>query len=230
MKFKIHNIAIIITSFLIPLSAFSDIPNGAFNTVHVKAKNVDRYVDYLKNNREVFELVGADISGVCITKSGHQYPGELFVWNAFESIEAAYVGAQKYDPTIPNNQFSKLREVKYTATFKPIKEFDLKPGHERLWRMKLNDWRAFADMMTELEEALRAEGHNVRIGVFYPLGGGTEVFHMRGITDSASESGKIADAYFSGAEFGKIWDASMQYVDEIVSESVEECEIIYTKN
>ena len=71
MKFKIHNIALIITSFLIPLSAFSDIPNGAFNTVHVKAKNVDRYVDYLKNNREVFELVGADISGVCITKSGH---------------------------------------------------------------------------------------------------------------------------------------------------------------
>ena len=85
-------------------------------------------------------------------------------------------------------------------------------------------------MMTELEEALRAEGHNVRIGVFYPLGGGTEVFHMRGITDSASESGKIADAYFAGAEFGKIWDASMQYVDEIVSETVEECEIIFTKN
>ena len=150
MKIKIYNIILFALSFLISLSAFPDIPNGAFNTVHVKAKNVDRYVDYLKNNREVFELVGADISGVCITKSGHQYPGELFVWNAFESIEAAYVGAQKYDPTIPNNQFSKLREVKYTATFKPIKEFDLKPGHERLWRMKLNDWRAFADMMTEL--------------------------------------------------------------------------------
>tara|TARA_Y100001970_G_scaffold160013_1_gene195783 strand:- start:259 stop:951 length:693 start_codon:yes stop_codon:yes gene_type:complete len=230
MKFKIENIALIIASFIIPSLAFSEIPGGAFNTLHVKAKNVDRYVNYIKRNTSVFELVGSDIAGVCVTKSGHQYPGEMFVWNAFESIEAAYVGAQKYDPTVPNNQFEKLREVKYTATFKPTKEFDLRPGHERVWKMKLNDWRAYSEMMSKLETALNAEGHDVRIGVFYPLGGGTEVFHVRGITDSASESGKIADQYFAGAAFGKIWDDSMQYVDEIVSETVEECEIIYTKD
>ena len=66
--------------------------------------------------------------------------------------------------------------------------------------------------------------------LFYPLGGGTEVFHLRAVTDTASQSGKVADEYFAGASYGKIWDSSFQYVDEIVSETVEECEIIYTKN
>ena len=154
----------------------------------------------------------------------------MFVWNAFGSIEDAFIASQKYDPMTPNKQFEKLRKVKYAVTWKPVKEFELRPGYERLWRLKLNDWRAFAKKMEELESALKAAGHDMRLGVFYPLGGGTEVFHLRAVTDTASQSGKVADDYFAGASYGKIWDSSFQYVDEIVSETVEECEIIYTKN
>jgi hypothetical protein len=192
--------------------------------------DIEKYVDYMKKNTAPFEAIGSDVAGVCVTRSGNQYPGEMFVWNAYGSIEDAFIASQKYDPMTPNKQFEKLRKVKYAATWKPVKEFELRPGYERLWRLKLNDWRAFAKKMEELESELKIAGHDMRLGVFYPLGGGTEVFHLRAVTDTASQSGKVADEYFAGASYGKIWDSAFQYVDEIVSETVEECEIIYTKN
>ena len=224
-----------LNKFLFLLSAvlllpINSAPEGAFTTLHVKAMDVAKYVDFMKKNTQPFEAIGSDVAGVCVTRSGNQYPGEMFVWNAYGSIEDAFIASQKYDPMTPNKQFEKLRKVKYGVTWKPVKEFELRPGYERLWRLKLNDWRAFAKKMEELESALKAAGHDMRLGVFYPLGGGTEVFHLRAVTDTASQSGKVADEYFAGASYGKIWDSAFQYVDEIVSETVEECEIIYTKN
>ena len=184
----------------------------------------------MKKNTAPFKAIDSDVAGVCVTKSGNQYPGEMFVWNAFPSVEKAFAVSELYDPMNTTPAFEKLRSVKYSATFKPVKEFELKPGYERLWRLKLNDWRAFADQMTVLEKALSEAGHDMRLGVFYPLGGGTEVFHLRAVTDNGAASGKIADEYFDGVAYGEIWDnAFAKYVDEIVSETVESCEIIYTK-
>jgi hypothetical protein len=119
-------------------------PEGAFTTLHVKAMDVAKYVDFMKKNTQPFEAIGSDVAGVCVTRSGNQYPGEMFVWNAYGSIEDAFIASQKYDPMTPNKQFEKLRKVKYGVTWKPVKEFELRPGYERLWRLKLNDWRAFA--------------------------------------------------------------------------------------
>ena len=225
---KLNKLLFLLSAIL--LVPINSAPEGSFTTLHVKAMDVAKYVDYMKKNTEPFKAIGSDVAGVCVTRSGNQYPGEMFVWNAFGSIEDAFIASQKYDPMTPNKQFEKLRKVKYAVTWKPVKEFELRPGYERLWRLKLNDWRAFAKKMEELESALKAAGHDMRLGVFYPLGGGTEVFHLRAVTDTASQSGKVADDYFAGASYGKIWDSSFQYVDEIVSETVEECEIIYTKN
>lgn len=204
-------------------------PEGAFTTLMVQANDVEKYIDYMKKNTAPFEAIDSDVAGVCVTKSGNQYPGEMFVWNAFPSIEKAFAVSELYDPMNTTSAFEKLRSVKYSATFKPIKEFDLKPGYES-WRLKLNDWRAFAADMTILEKALQKAGHEMRLGVFYPLGGGNEVFHLRAVTIDGAASGRVADDYFAGAEYGQIWDnAFAKYVDEIVSETVESCEIIYTK-
>ena len=205
-------------------------PEGAFTTLMVQANDVEKYIDYMKKNTAPFEAIDSDVAGVCVTKSGNQYPGEMFVWNAFPSIEKAFAVSELYDPMNTTSAFEKLRSVKYSATFKPIKEFDLKPGYERLWRLKLNDWRAFAADMTILEKVLQKAGHEMRLGVFYPLGGGNEVFHLRAVTIDGAASGRVADDYFAGAGYGQIWDnAFAKYVDEIVSETVESCEIIYTK-
>jgi len=83
--------------------------------------------------------------------------------------------------------------------------------------------------MIELEKAIRAAGHDMNIGVFQPLGGGSEVFHVRAVSQSASELGRVVDDYFAGGSWSKIWDDSAQYVDNIVSDTIEHCQIIYTK-
>ena len=206
------------------------VPEGAFTTLHVKAKNVDKYIEMMKDNQAPFEAIGSDVAGVCVTKTGNQYPGEMFVWNAFPNIEKAMEASEKYDPFQASDEFKKIRKVQYSVTWKPLKDFKLEPGYERLWRLKLNDWRSYAAKMTEMEAAIRARGFNMNIGLFTPLGGGTEVFHLRAVAPTGGEQGRIIDDYFAGAEWSKIWDESLQYVDEEVSDTIEVCETIYTKS
>jgi len=205
------------------------VPEGAFTTLHVQAKNIDKYIEMMRNNQAPFEAIGSDVAGVCITKTGHQYPGEMFVWNAFPSVEKAIEAADLYDPMKPAGPYKKMRKVKYSSTFKPLKEFRLQPGYERLWRLNLNDPMAYTQKMIELEDAIREAGHDMNIGVFQPLGGGTEVFHVRAVSQSAGDLGKVIDEYFEGASWASIWNDSAQYVDDIVSDTIEHCQIIYTK-
>ena len=94
----------------------ANIPEGAFTTLHVKAKDLDAYVDYMKNNSTAFEQIGSDVAGVCVTKTGNQYAGEMFVWNAYPSIEMAFQSSEKYDPFKATDEFKKLRKVMYSVT------------------------------------------------------------------------------------------------------------------
>ena len=82
-----------------------------------------------------------------------------------------------------------------------------------------------------LEKALNDAGHDIRIGVFSPIGGGsaeTRMFHLRAVGNSSAETGAAIDDYFSGASWGRVWDASQEYVDEVVNETLENCQIVYT--
>ena len=217
--------------FFISTSLFATVPEGAFTTLHVKAKNIDAYVNYMKENTEAFKMIGSDVAGVCIVKTGNEYPGEMFVWNAFPSVEKAFQTSELYDPMNASEGFNKLRMPLYSVTWKPLKEFELNPGYERLWRIKTTDSRAFAKEMTRLEKEVQNAGHDMRFGVFEPMGGGTEVVHLRVVTDTAAQSGKVVDEYYAGASYGKIWDnAFKKYVTEVVRETTEFCKIIYTKS
>jgi predicted DNA-binding antitoxin AbrB/MazE fold protein len=206
-------------------------PEGAFNTLMVKAKDVNGYINFMKENPEVFKTIGSDVAGVCVTSLGNDYPGQMFVWNAFPSIEKAFAASDLYDPMNTSSDFKQLRTVMYAATFKPLKDFELRPGSERLWRIKLNNWQKYVEKMTELEKALNDAGHDIRIGVFSPIGGGsaeTGMFHLRAVGNSSAETGAAIDDYFSGASWGRVWDASQEYVDEVVNETLENCQIVYT--
>jgi hypothetical protein len=221
----------LLTLSLLSLSIYSvsdGHSEGAFNTLFVKAADVDRYVTYMKNNPAVFEQTGVDVAGVCVTTSGQSYPGQMFVWNAFPSTEVAMNASSLYDPFKANSSFQRLREPKFTATFVPLKAFELDPGFERVWKVRLNDWKSYVAAMTKLEKAQQEAGHDVQIGVFAPIGGGTEAFHMRTIHESGADAGRIIDEYLAGASWGSLWDEAQQYVDEIVEETVEQCQIIYS--
>ncbi len=226
---KISLLILLSSIFSLNLSA---VPEGGFSTLMVQAKDIDKYVDYLKNNIN-FENFGSEQAGYCKTRTGESYQGQMFIYNAFSSLEKAMALIENYDPTTANFDLAQLRTIKYSTAFKSLKDFEPRDGYHRLWRIKLNNWQSFSDMMTKLQKELEADGHNMMIGVFAPMGGGfaeTGMFHLRTITSTAAETGKIIDEYFRGASWAKTWDDAQQYVDEEVEETFEYCETIYTRN
>ena len=71
---------------------------GSFTTVMMASPDIGKYVDTIKKNVAPFQAMGASGAGYCVTQTGHEYDGQLMVWSAFPSIQAALVGATKYDP------------------------------------------------------------------------------------------------------------------------------------
>ena len=196
----------------------------------VQASDPDAYVAMMKENSAPFEALGSSVAGICMTKTGADYPGQMFVWNAFDSVEQAMAATDAYDPMKPLPEMAAMREVKYRVVFKPLKPFDLAPGSERLWRVNIapQNLMPFVAKMTELEAALRSAGHDINVGVFQPLGGGAhETIHLRAVSPSYGESGKVIDEAFAGAAWMSIWADAMALVDEVVTDNFERCQIIY---
>ena len=75
-------------------------PEGGFTTFHVKAEDPYEYIDYLKENPQFLAAGGGDVSGYCMTVSGHDYPGEMFIWNGFASLEDMMANATTYFPHV----------------------------------------------------------------------------------------------------------------------------------
>ena len=207
---------------------------GAFNTIMVQADDTAKYVDYLKANTGLFKAVGATAAGVCITRSGNDYEGQMFVWSAYPDLASALHANTVYDPNNAPSALARLRTVKYGVSWKGLKSFRLDPGWERVLRIKVSteNLNAYVESLRELETAIINSGHeSFNMGLFGPFGGGvheSQTIMVRAISPTARESGQIADEYFAGASWGRIWEKSRALVDEVVSDTYEVCEQIYT--
>ena len=205
---------------------------GAFTSLYVSAADIDKYVSFLKKNTEAFKTIGSSDAGVCITRSGNQYPGHMMIWNAFSSIEDAMVGSLKYDPYAAKGPISKLRSLKHYTIWKSLKEFRLDPGHEVVGRfnVKQENINAFVSAMAALEKEIQSNGHpDFFNGVFVSIAGGKEsqTIKVRSITSSASDQGKIADEYFDGKY--ESFNAAVALTEGFVDEQIQICEQIYKK-
>ena len=237
------NKIILILSLILSYGIYSEEPlnrgttDGAFTTLMLASPDIDKYVDTLKSNTSAFSATGASDAGVCITRSGNEYAGQMMVWSAFPSVEAALVGSLKYDPQQAPESFAQLREPKYGVTWKAAKPWRLDPGYERVQRVnvptdKLQD---FVAAMTDLEKAIIEAGHSDFFnGVFLPIGGGTheaQTVMVRSATPDASSFGKLFDEYFDGeAAWTDEWLALQAVGGTIISDSFEECEQTYSAN
>ena len=207
---------------------------GAFNTIMVQADDTAKYVDYLKANTGLFKAVGATAAGVCITRSGNDYEGQMFVWSAYPDLASALHANTVYDPNNAPSSLARLRTVKYGVSWKGLKSFRLDPGWERVLRIKVSpeNLNTYVESIRELETAIINSGHeSFNMGLFGPFGGGvheSQTIMVRAISPTARESGQIADEYFAGASWGRIWEKSRALVDEVVSDTYEVCEQIYT--
>ena len=154
----------------------------------------------------------------------------MFIWTGFDSMEQAMAANDKYDANKATAELAAIREVKYNVLFKPLKAFDLAPNSERLCRLKIShsNLSAFVEKMVQLESVMREDGHSVNIGVFQPIGGGShETIHLRAVSPTYAESGKILDDAFGGAEWMSIWTEATALVNEVVSDNFEHCQVLY---
>ena len=211
------------------------VPSGAFTTLMVQAQDPAAYIETLKANSSIFEELGSSVAGACVTRSGNEYSGQMFIWNAYDTISAAMASSATYDAYNASPEVAAAREVKYGATFKPLKEFKLDPAFERLWRVKVaaENLDAFVGSVTELEKQIRDDGYDWNAGVFMPIGGGSEevgYLHFRAVGRSAESLGAIIDAYFDGASWAQVFDSAMSFVIDIKTDTFEECEVIYRAN
>ena len=205
---------------------------GAFTSLYVSASDVDKYVSFLRKNSDAFKAIGSSDAGVCITRSGNQYPGQMMIWNAFPSVEAAMIGSLKYDPYKATGPISNLRKIKHSTIWKSLKSFRLEPGHEIVGRFKVKQENisSFVKAMDSLEKEIQDNGHpDFFNGVFVSIAGGAEsqTLKVRSITSSASDQGKIADEYFSGKY--KSFNDAIAFTEGFVDEQIQVCEQIYKK-
>ena len=205
---------------------------GAFTSLYVSASDVDKYVSFLRKNSDAFKAIGSSDAGVCITRSGNQYPGQMMIWNAFPSVEAAMIGSLKYDPYKATGPISNLRNIKHSTIWKSLKSFRLEPGHEIVGRFKVKQENisSFVKAMDSLEKEIQDNGHpDFFNGVFVSIAGGAEsqTLKVRSITSSASDQGKIADEYFSGKY--KSFNDAIDFTEGFVDEQIQVCEQIYKK-
>ena len=229
MKFLQLTAILVLSSFTIA----QNVPQGAFSSLHVQTDDPQEYIDYLKENTEAFEAIGSDMAGVCVTRTGNSYTGEMFVWNGFSSMAEAMKGGDLYDPASAPRALQKLREVKYSTFWKPLKDFPIRPSSfERLNRIKiarenLNEYMATA---IEFEKAVRAEGNDFNLGIFQPFGGGysEQDYHVRGSHANSEEAGEIIDRGYAGAASTALYLKLLSLAEEVVTDTYESCQVIYT--
>ncbi len=230
-------VIIFFLTFLLAQPALSDdhanvpVGDGAFVALMVQAKDPDAYVAMLKKNPAPFQAIGSSVAGACVTKTGHDYPGQMFVYNGFASIEEAMAATDKYDAEKATPELMAIRQVQYSVMFKPLKQFTLEPGFERLWRLKISNenLQPYVNKIAELEAALRAAGHTINVGVFQPIGGGVhEAIHLRAVSPSTAAAGRILDEGYANAPWMSVWGEASALVDDVLSDNYEQCELLYT--
>jgi hypothetical protein len=217
------------SSFSLP----SDIPSGAFTTLNISAKNPKAYTDYIASNPGLFETIGSIAAGVCVTQTGQDYPGQMFVWNAFDSVKSAMEGLTKYDPAMAPRKLSAMRDIKTSAIWKPLKKFELAPGYERVLRVRVRPGglSAFVAAATEMESDAQKAGVNVQVGVFAPIAGGREetgTLTVRFIHASASDMGSGIDNFFASEINPDSAFAKMIGMMRPISDTIEVCQQIYS--
>ena len=224
---------------ILPFYTFADDHNpmgpgeGSFTTFMVQAPDVSAYIKHLKNNPELFSGFNAAAAGVCVTVTGQDYHGEMFVWSAHSNVTGAMEETTAYDIDEAPKDLDKLRTPKYRVVWKPLKPFILSPGFERVTRVKIKSENvpAYIAAATKLEAAIRNAGHDFNMGIFQPLGGGvheTGTFLLRGVSPNSSEAGRLIDEYFAGAGWGQQYIEASSLIDKVVRDTYESCQLFYS--
>ena len=81
-----------------------------------------------------------------------------------------------------------------------------------------------------IRDSVKAEGNDFNVGIFQPFGGGysEQEYHVRGSHANSEDAGDIIDRAYAGAASTALYLKLVSLADEIVSDTYEACQIIYT--
>ena len=207
----------------------NSLPKGAGLLLHVQVNDLDRYIGELSQNSEVLFSSGAAAAGYCIVKSGHNYPGEVTIWQLFKSMGELMKAVNETDPmNKPQLNFSKMRDIKYMSIWKDMKEVNLKPGFEMVerWNIPPENLSDFVSTVRDLESNLKEmSGVDFEMAVAFNVGSGsqeTDLVMTRWITSDGETMGKLLDSVYDSVGFLPSYNKALNLGQKINSQ-LEEC-------
>ena len=208
--------------------------DGAATTLVVATSDFDAYLTAVKSSDGLFEESGALAAGYCRTMAGQDYQGQMMIWNFYEDVSAALVGSSQYDPSKAPASLAKLREVKYGTVWKPLKAIaNLSSNYERVLRIKVSpeNVKPLIDALIYMESEVQKAGFkSFQNGLFRPIGSGSKevgTLTLRYLASDAETHGKIIDDYYSGGAWVPSGLKVGGLIDEVQSDSFEQCEVLY---
>ena len=207
----------------------NSLPKGAGLLLHVQVNDLDRYIDELSQKSEVLFSSGAAAAGYCIVKSGHNYPGEVTIWQLFKSMGELMKAINESDPmNKPQLNFSKMRDIKYMSIWKDMKEVNLKPGFEMVerWNIPPENLSDFVSTVRDIESNLKEmSGFDFEMAVAFNVGSGsqeTDLVMTRWITSDGETMGKLLDSVYDSVGFLPSYNKALNLGQKINSQ-LEEC-------
>ena len=207
----------------------NSLPKGAGLLLHVQVNDLDRYIDELSQKSEVLFSSGAAAAGYCIVKSGHNYPGEVTIWQLFKSMGELMKAVDENDPmNKPALNFSKMRDIKYISIWKDMKRVNLKPGFEMVerWRVPPANITEFVTAVKAIESNLKEmSGIDFEMAVAFNVGSGShesDLVMTRWITSDGETMGKLLDGVYDSVGFLPSYNKALSLGQKINSQ-LEEC-------
>lgn len=206
---------------------------GAFNVLNMAVEDQTTYVAALKANPVIFSALEAEVAGVCRTTAGSQYYGEMFVWTGYSSMGDAMDAGIKFLGAPTSGPISEMRTIIDSEMYVPINDFELNPGVERVYKVKTSQPAAYAEAISAMEAAMHANGfEDIFMAVLTaPVSGPDEVgiVTVRVIAPDSHRLGALMAAQYAAPDwYAEALTGIAATGREIVNDSVEVCEIIYT--
>jgi len=206
---------------------------GAFNVLNMAVEDQTTYVEALKANPAIFSALDAQVAGVCRTTAGSQYYGEMFVWTGYASMGDAMHAGIKFLGAPTSGPISEMRTILDSEMYVPANDFELNPGVERVYKVKTNQTAAYVDAIAAMEAAMHANGFDdiIMAVLTAPVSGPDEVgvVTVRIIAPDAHRLGALmATQNAAPGWYTEAMSGIGATGREIVNDSVEVCEIVYT--
>ena len=127
-----------------------------------------------------------------------------------------------------------MRSVVSAEMYAVLKPFTLPSGFERRFQLVVNDVPKYIEAATELEKGWQANGHNVEIGVFMPLGNGetsANLLDVRVFGVTAEAAGKLSLELMGQPSWNQAAEAKLaSTVESVELDTFEMCKQVYPAN